>query len=97
MNKILQLIPADGWSAVFADVEAGELKLYTERLACWALLEHGDHQYVTGYGGAEHLSACDECENFIGWLHDSDPAGEEQYREETEEWFRRRGLLEGAA
>jgi hypothetical protein len=38
--KILQIIPAPGWCAVYARrVETGELELWTEPLIAWALVE----------------------------------------------------------
>jgi hypothetical protein len=39
-EKILQIMPADGWRALYAKrIESGELELWTEPLIGWALVE----------------------------------------------------------
>lgn len=64
---ILQIVPVDGWGAVYAirpDRNDGD-PVWISRLACWALVQHGDHRYVVGLDSA--LSFCDQGDNFLGY------------------------------
>lgn len=47
--KIIQLIPADGWRAVYASIEGedGEPRAYSSPLLAWALAEDGSIYPVT--------------------------------------------------
>jgi hypothetical protein len=48
--KILQMIPADGWKAVFqlADFRPGTSNITARDLACWALVEEQGKQMIRG-------------------------------------------------
>jgi hypothetical protein len=48
--KILQMIPADGWKAVFqlADFLPGSSNITARDLACWALVEEKGKQTIRG-------------------------------------------------
>jgi hypothetical protein len=48
--KILQMIPADGWKAVFqlADFLPGTSNITARDLACWALVEEKGKQMIRG-------------------------------------------------
>ena len=52
MKRIIQIIPAAGWHAIFrASKEAkedGDPPFYSEPLAAWALVEADGVNYVTG-------------------------------------------------
>lgn len=52
MKRIIQIIPAGGWHAVFRASkeykEEGEPAFWSEPLAVWALVETGEVNYVTG-------------------------------------------------
>lgn len=56
---IKQIIPADGWCAVFAQSEPDEFGryYYTEPVAVWALVEEGGYTYVAGLAGADMVDA----------------------------------------
>lgn len=67
--KIVQIIPADGWSAVFSS--ATETKT-SERLVCWALTEAGTvHGMVAIKGNAPELA--EEVDNFIEYHYAPSP------------------------
>lgn len=59
--KIIQIIPAEGWNAVFSS--ATESKT-SERLACWALTDAGTvHGMVAIKGNAPELA--ENVDNFL--------------------------------
>jgi hypothetical protein len=87
MEKIVQIIPADGWSAVFAfrNDDTGAVALHEERLSCWALLEEHREQYMGGCTpGDFYTSPVDKDPNFVGYRHvDDEESAEEKYLEEA--------------
>ena len=48
--KIIQMIPADGWKAVFqlAEFLPGASNITARDLACWALIEDQEKQMIRG-------------------------------------------------
>lgn len=67
-RRILQIIPADGWNALYA-IRPEENKndpVYVSPLTCWALVEEGKVQYVVGLDCTQ--SFCDQGDNFLGYL-----------------------------
>ncbi len=72
-RKIIQIIPAHGWNAVYA-VRPEQNKndpVWVSALACWALVQEGADRYVVGLDLT--LSFCDSGDNFLGYL----PPGQE--------------------
>lgn len=79
---VKQIVPADGWCAVFAQSETDESgrHYYTEPVAVWALVEEGGYTYVTGLAGSDIADAWCVWENpslieyvrinDVGRLHD---------------------------
>ena len=79
---IKQIIPADGWCAVFAQSEPDEFgrHYHIEPLAVWALVEEGGFTYVAGLAGSDMVDAWRTWEspslieyvriNDVGRLHD---------------------------
>lgn len=70
-EKIIQIMPAAGWYAVY-EVEGED---HHERLACWALCKDGEgNTYIDGYSpsddGCTHL--CTEDNTFTNFIHESD-------------------------
>lgn len=66
-RRILQIIAAEGWSAVYAirpDRNDGD-PVWLSRLACWALVQHEESRYVVGIDST--LSFCDQGDNFLGY------------------------------
>lgn len=102
---IQQIIPANGWHAVFVTRgDAGEVELYTIPISVWALVEHQDlgdkFRGVTGYGATDIVDPVDDCPDFLGYLHEGDPEGPEKYRESAERhlrWVERRERREREA
>lgn len=51
IGNILQIIPADGWYAVFAVKQAnGEFRTEVQPVGCWGLVENNDDRDVIGIG-----------------------------------------------
>ncbi len=67
-RRILQIISAAGWHAVFAirPEENHNNPVWAAPLSCWALVEQGDLRYVVGLDWT--LSFCDQGDNFLGYL-----------------------------
>jgi hypothetical protein len=65
-SRILQIMPADGWQAVFHD-DAG-VPIY-EDLACWALQEGTEGTTVQGMVTTDvpHLRPVESMSSFIGY------------------------------
>ena len=63
-RKIHQIIPADGFHAVYRSEEGP----FYVRLACWALTDEG----VEGIDPAYPTSLCEDNSNFQGYLHESE-------------------------
>ncbi|NLK87807.1 MAG: hypothetical protein GX279_09985 [Clostridiaceae bacterium] len=64
-KKILQIIPADRWRAVYS----GSNGEFSAPLACFALVEENGLTYVEGmeaHGGCT-VEFCDDIESFIGY------------------------------
>lgn len=57
MEQIKQIIPAEGWAAlfVFRNEDTGGIDLHVERLACWALVDRDGEQFVGGYSATDGL------------------------------------------
>jgi hypothetical protein len=87
MKTVLQLIPAHGWSAVFANrpSRTGGTELYTVRLCSWALVEEEQagetFRSIYGYGATDIVDDVEGYEGFIGYVHQTDPEGPEKYME----------------
>lgn len=67
-SRILQIIPADGWNAVYA-IRPDRNKnnpVWLAPLACWALVEQERARLVVGLDPT--LSFCDQGDNFLGYL-----------------------------
>lgn len=83
VKKIIQIIPADGWSAVYRH----GYRLESCRIPCWALLEEDGDQYVmamdTGVG-EEWLDVIDNVSNFVGFTHESNKKALELQFPQTE-------------
>jgi hypothetical protein len=67
-RNIVQIIPANGWSAVYAirpDRNYND-PVWVSPLACWALVQEGTDHYVIGLDRT--LSLCEAGDNFLGYL-----------------------------
>ena len=69
-KKILQIIPADGWLAVFTNEDKTRTKF---PLVCWALVEDEHGQSVQGMYGGDYVEFCMEISNFSEYEHLSEP------------------------
>lgn len=104
-GMIQQIVPADGWHAVFVTRgDVGEVELYTTLICAWALVEHedlgGKFRSITGYGATDMVDPVDGCPDFLGYLHEGDPEGPDKYREDAERalrWVERRERKASAA
>lgn len=66
-RKIVQIIPANGWNAVYAirpESNKGN-PVWISPLACWALVQERAHRYVTGIDRT--MSFCEAGDNFLGY------------------------------
>ncbi len=69
--SIVQIIPANGWKAVWEDVDSDEREEFARALACWALVEAPDgKRFITGLdaepGSGGGFVASDD--NFRGYI-----------------------------
>jgi hypothetical protein len=94
MNRILQLIPADSWSAVFVAHSSNPEKpeVYTVSLCSWALVEQEDAGEtfcsIVGYGATNVIHTVDDYPDFMGYVHQSDVKGPEKYSEDAARYVR---------
>ena len=67
-RRILQIIPVDGWNALYAVRPEGPKNnpVWIAPLACWALVHDGNNRCVVGLDCT--LSFCDQGDNFLGYL-----------------------------
>jgi hypothetical protein len=67
-RRILQIIPSDGWNALYAIRPERQKKnpVWVAPLACWALVQQEMVRYVVGLDCT--LSFCDQGDNFLGYL-----------------------------
>ncbi len=66
-RRIIQIIPASNWCAVYKDTDKDELKT---PIACWALVEEKEGKgntftYVVGLDAADTVDFCDTMSNFL--------------------------------
>lgn len=92
MSSILQIIPAEGWNAVFADPDAdpeGDLKTlyYLRPLVCWSLVRYpaeedfSDFEAVEGQIGMDEVHSASAFPNFLCYLGPGEKV-EEDWRDE---------------
>lgn len=68
-EKILQIIPANGWSAKYTQ-EDGD---FTSPLVCWALVEDEDGtRRVVGLDGADYVDTAECAVNFQRYIYESE-------------------------
>ncbi len=74
MEKIIQIIPADGWSAVYAEKKEDGIYLpFFMPLACWALIEEKDgERRVVGLDGPDYIDSAEDSCNFLGYASPSE-------------------------
>ena len=76
-KKILQIIPAQDWYAVFKG-EGGPPQDALSPLACWALVELDDGtRSVEGLGADDYVDFVEDAGNFARYIHGSDVVDEE--------------------
>ena len=103
-RQIVQIMPAEGWNAVFVDrLPSGEYKLSSEPLACWALVEDEAKDYdrprrqVVGLAARAlarpEMSDCGICNNFVAYLRDGEDI--EVWREAAENQLAGQDELQG--
>ena len=64
-KKILQIIPATNWWAVY---DGGKI-LIISHLVCWALVKEGKNVYITGMDARNGVvDFCEEKENLKGYV-----------------------------
>jgi len=66
-RRIIQIIPAANWDAVYRDGDGDELKT---PVACWALVEEKEGNcdtftYVVGLDATDTVDFCDTMGNFL--------------------------------
>lgn len=68
IRRIIQIIPASGWHAVYAirPERNQNNPVWVSPLACWALVQQEQVRYVVGLDST--LSFCDQGDNFLGYL-----------------------------
>lgn len=70
-QRIVQIIEADGWLAVY-DHGTGDVRdLRTKRLVCWALVEDGTGTRVIGMD-AEYVAGKQESATFVGYAREGE-------------------------
>lgn len=67
-RRILQIISADGWHAVYAirPDRNEDNPVWIAPLMCWALVQQDKGRFVVGLDST--LSFCDQGDNFLGYL-----------------------------
>ena len=74
MDKIIQIISADNWRAVYLSKEPPYYSV--DVVACWALVEIPDEEEVLvkgmDPGGEGFLDFCDGASNFLCYCHVSE-------------------------
>lgn len=66
-RRIMQIIPAEGWLAVF-DLGTGDVAdIRTRPLVCWALMEDPGGTNVVGLD-AEHVAGSRDAGKFLGYV-----------------------------
>lgn len=64
-RKIIQIIPAIGWCAVY---DQGEDKKLKAPVVCWALIEEENgFRCVVGMDAIDTIGFCDEADNFLNY------------------------------
>ncbi len=92
LGKILQLLPAPGWRAVWADEEKGKVTLWNEPLVAFALVEmcNGEQEVAPLHAidSTAYIERADTDKNFIGLV----PPGEnvEMHRASAERFVERK-------
>lgn len=66
MKQVRQIIPANGWQAIYEQEDGG---LYAAPLCCWAVVEDEDgDSFVVGMDADSAVGACEEVSNFVGFI-----------------------------
>lgn len=66
-RRIVQIMPADGWRARFAEKADG--REWDDPLVCWALVEDEQAwQEVVGMVAADPVEFCDTFDQFLGYM-----------------------------
>lgn len=74
--RITQVLPAEGWSAVYAKAE--DPFYFQERIACWTLTEEIDEDdgkiitSVKGQTPGDFVMESEEADNFLFYIHADD-------------------------
>lgn len=79
--RIVQIIPAEGWRALFAIRSGEEDQTYTMPLACWALVEHSAEEFEEDFDDEEEYE--EEEEDLDG--EDEEEATQEEFEDEEDE------------
>lgn len=95
-SRILQIIPAVGFYAVYFTEENGAAKSYSMPVACWALMLHYvvDHEgeeieesrSVVGMTGPDAIEDAEELTNFVGYYGPGET--EEDLKSNVDDMFR---------
>lgn len=68
-KKIIQIIPAEGWLALYNDGQGGQ---FADRIAMWALVQDEDGKTdVEGLSATDYVDRCEEMVNFDCYIHES--------------------------
>ena len=77
MKRIVQIIPADGWYAVFCESDDKQRQpAHTEKLVCWALVEDSDYVWdrrnIVGMclGNHGRVETVEDDDLFVGYSED---------------------------
>lgn len=76
--KITSIIPADGWSGVY--LLDSDPWFVVSTLACWALMEEEDHQFVAGMDACDSVCNAEDATNFYCYVFHTDVTKEAEQR-----------------
>lgn len=65
MKQVKQIIPAEGWRAVYKEDDGS---LFVQPLCCWAVVDENGDTSVVGMDASDMVEACDEASNFLGYI-----------------------------
>lgn len=68
-KKIIQIIPAVGWLALYQD---GQGRQFPVHVSAWALVQLGDGSTdVEGLLASDYVDFCEDADNFDEYVHES--------------------------
>lgn len=68
-RKIIQIIPANNWYALYKQDDAPDEWV---PLVAWAVVKQNGDDFVVGLDACEYIDFCDETSNFLRYAHESE-------------------------